>query len=85
MGIFLYESPAGQKKSSTDAERLSLKSQTLTDRMLGKCSSMSSDFDPIFQVMLVQVAGKIKEGTIFDKHMLFLAASIAVIVLEELI
>jgi len=84
MGIFLYESHADQKTSSTDVERLS-QPQTLTDRMLGKCSSISSDFDPIFQVMLVQVAGKIKEGTIFDKHMLFLAASIAVIVLEELL
>ena len=85
MGIFLYESHADQKKSSTDVERIALKPQSLADKMLGKCSSMSSDFDPVFQVMLVQVAGKIKEGTIFDKHMLFLAASIAVIILEELV
>lgn len=51
--------------------------------LLQKCYSVISDFDPVMQLMAFQVSAKIREGARFDKHMIFLAGAIAMLVFEE--
>ncbi len=51
--------------------------------ILQRCYSIMPDFDPVMQLMAIQVSEKIRQGSKFDKHMAFLAGAIAMLVLEE--
>jgi len=68
-----------------DPKTLGRRKSKFFQGFLNKCYSTIPEFDPVLQVMLVQVAEKIRQGKIVDRHMIFLAGAIILVVIEELI